>query len=81
MFADKQRRARAAPPEQERARRAVAYAIKAGKLVRPSLCEMCGASGSIHAHHDDHRRKLDVRWLCPACHAQRHYEPTTKETQ
>lgn len=42
-------------------------------LVRPSVCSACGAKRqSIHAHHDDYRRPLDVRWLCRWCHIEWH---------
>jgi hypothetical protein len=27
---------------------------------------------SLHAHHDDYSRPLDVVWLCPSCHRQHH---------
>ena len=53
-----------------RAHSAVAWAIKSGDLVR-APCESCGRE-DVHAHHDDYDKPLEVRWLCPACHAQHH---------
>jgi ribosomal protein S27AE/DNA-binding XRE family transcriptional regulator len=44
------------------------YAIMKGLLVRQP-CERCGAR-DVHAHHDDHRKPLEVRWLCPLHHSQ-----------
>jgi len=51
---------------------AVYRAVASGRLVRPEACDDCGAGGSIHAHHDNYSRQLDVRWLCPLCHAAAH---------
>lgn len=63
----------AARPERKRlvanAHRAVQRAVKSGKLVRPPECQQCGTSGPVHAAHSDYTRRLDVRWLCPTCHA------------
>jgi hypothetical protein len=59
----------------EARRRAIATvnnAIRAGKLVREA-CENCG-DYPTHGHHDDYSRPLDVRWLCPPCHAAQHAE-------
>lgn len=66
----------------ERARRSVLRAIKAGQLVRPPICELCGthkddprlvlARGyhyqAIQAHHLDYGQPLKVMWLCIPCH-------------
>lgn len=52
-----------------RARRAVKYAIKTGRLIRGD-CEVCGETG--HAHHDDYSKPLDVRRLCPTHHGIEH---------
>lgn len=55
------------------ARLAVARAVRAGKLRRPSHCP-CGRRALIHAHHEDYGRPLDVTWLCATCHQARHRE-------
>lgn len=48
----------------------VRRAIGKGVLVRPSVCEGCGATGrQITAAHHDYARPLDVRWLCRSCHS------------
>lgn len=52
------------------ARSAVGSAIRHGRLVRLP-CEICGNSKS-EAHHEDYRRKLDVKWLCFTHHRQAH---------
>ncbi|WP_156752676.1 hypothetical protein [Mesorhizobium sp. WSM3873] len=51
---------------------AVASAIRRGILVKPSSCESCGEEKPLDAHHDDHRRALDVKFWCRACHARHH---------
>jgi hypothetical protein len=55
-------------------------AVRSGRLVRPETCSRCGAGGRIEAHHylgyePEHR--LDVRWLCTACHGAAHREQKT----
>ena len=47
----------------------VQRAVRNGKVQKPSLCEKCGCPcKSLHGHHDDYSRPLDVIWLCPSCH-------------
>jgi hypothetical protein len=53
-------------PGRRRVKDAVKDAIRKGVLVKQS-CEMCGAV-DVHAHHDDYRKPLNVRWLCPSHH-------------
>jgi len=55
-------------PERHRVRGDVKTAILQGKLVRPDHCEDCGGT-PVHSHHDDYSKPLEVRWLCPKCHA------------
>jgi ribosomal protein S27AE len=43
-----------------------------GRLIRQP-CEVCGEK-KVEAHHDDYDKPLDVRWLCPAHHAETHRE-------
>jgi hypothetical protein len=44
-------------------------AVRAGKLVRPSACEQCGAVGQVQADHRDYSKPLDVTHLCAPCHS------------
>jgi len=53
-----------------KAKSAVSYAIKKGKLIRQP-CEKCGAE-KTDAHHDDYAKPLEVRWLCRSHHIQWH---------
>lgn len=57
--------------EKREARAQVTAAIIRGDLT-PQPCESCGRDRlrgrRAQAHHDDHTRPLDVRWLCTFCH-------------
>lgn len=66
-------------PEKRAAKNAVYYALKRGTLARLP-CEMCGNPQS-QAHHDDYSRKLEVRWLCRAHHAQADMERSRSPAQ
>jgi len=70
---DKNAKWNAANPEKRQAHKAVEYALRSGKLVKQP-CERCGATDSVHAHHDYYSKPLEVRWLCPTDHRQRHRE-------
>ena len=52
------------------AHKAVASALRRG-LITQGPCEVCGAAES-EAHHDDHTKALDVRWLCRKHHKEHH---------
>jgi hypothetical protein len=54
-------------PEKTKARAAVAYALRTGKITRRP-CEFCGTRVRVEAHHVDYSRPLDVRWICFVCH-------------
>ena len=47
-------------------------AIQHGIIQRPSLCPICGKQGDVEAHHDSYYRPLEVKWMCPLCHAEYH---------
>jgi len=61
-------------PEKVIARAAVRTALQFNKLIRPEKCTRCGIRTIPHAHHEDYSKKLEVMWLCRACHALRHRE-------
>lgn len=74
---DYHRRWRDAHRDRFRAHHAVHRALKSGKLIRPELCEGCGkpptVGTSLHGHHHNgYEARLDVKWLCPGCHAEAH---------
>lgn len=71
------RRQRQRFPEKAKARRELNLAVHRGKLAKPSQCERCRAkttSRSLHGHHEDYSKPLEVEWLCVSCHAAHHYE-------
>lgn len=64
---------RAENPEKYKAHCMVNNAIRDGRLkVRP--CERCGDAIGVQAHHEDYSKPLDVTWLCPKHHGERHRE-------
>jgi len=60
-------------PNKYKAKNMVNNAIRSGKLFKMP-CEACGTEDSIHGHHDDYLKPLNVRWLCAAHHNQWHRE-------
>lgn len=59
-------------PEKHKARTLCQRAVRAGTLVRPTECSECKKSCKPEGHHDDYSKPLEVAWLCPRCHRQRH---------
>lgn len=57
---------------QQDARAKVYLAVKRGVLTRPSVCSECSQEKSLHGHHEDYSRPLEVVWLCCRCHKRRH---------
>lgn len=61
--------------EKVRARVSLQYAVRVGKIERPTVCAHDSAScclGRIEGHHKDYARPLDVEWLCARHHAAVH---------
>lgn len=59
-------------PGAQKARNAIQTAIHNGTIIRPKTCSKCVKTCTPHAHHEDYRKPLDVRWLCASCHKQYH---------
>ncbi len=57
-------------PHKRRAHGIVAKAIKKGWLI-PQPCEVCKVAPA-DAHHDNYKKPLEVRWLCPFHHHAAH---------
>jgi hypothetical protein len=60
--------------EKFKAHNALNNAVRAGKIVKPSVCQTCGAHTTIQGHHWSYLKEhwLDVQWLCQACHSKEH---------
>ena len=53
--------------------------LKKHKIVNPETCSVCYQSpkdkrgiSTVHGHHDDYNKPLEVRWLCRKCHFEWH---------
>lgn len=58
--------------ERERVRLQTRRAVASGKIEKGN-CARC-ASPLVHAHHEDYTKPLEVIWLCPYHHSERHRE-------
>lgn len=45
--------------------------IRRGVLLKQP-CEVCKSTKTVHAHHEDYSKPLDIVWLCPKHHKERH---------
>ena len=66
-------------PEKERSRSLAQYSLRVGHIKRKN-CKICGSEKS-HMHHEDYSKPLEVIWLCPLHHAERHKEIDTPNHQ
>lgn len=58
-------------PLHRKARGAISNAVRLGKIVKPTKCEMCGRTEKLEAHHwkgYEQEHWLDVQWLCHSDH-------------
>lgn len=63
------RKSEARNPLRRKAYSLVNEARKSGRIVKPTNCERCNATGRIEGHHEDYLKPLEVQWLCTGCHA------------
>lgn len=59
-------------PEKRRARQKARYALTTGKL-KPTPCEVCGATENIQMHHSDYSKALEVNWVCRVHHIEKYH--------
>lgn len=59
-------------PEKVIAVNSVHYALKIGKLIRPTTCSQCLIECKPEGHHPDYNKPLEVIWLCKKCHITEH---------
>ena len=64
-------KARKAGSPKVRAQSMARNAVARGKLIK-GPCADCGTTERIHGHHEDYSKPLDVVWLCPRHHGDRH---------
>jgi hypothetical protein len=57
-------------PVKRAARIALGNAVRDGLVKKPPECEVCAVcDDSLHGHHEDYSKPLEVIWVCTACHA------------
>jgi hypothetical protein len=66
--AEQERRYRKEKPLETKARKIIYYAIKRGKINKPTECQICNMTKALEAHHKDYNKPLDVIWVCKKCH-------------
>lgn len=67
--AAKTRRDKIKYPRKDKARLLVREAVRSGRLVPLTECELCGSDGVIEAHHPDHEQPFLLVYLCKTkCH-------------
>lgn len=53
--------------------RKVRYAVRIGKLIRPTICPQCFSKDrEVQAHHEDYTKPFEIIWLCKSCHLDLH---------
>ena len=75
QFLTAQRRRRAEHPEKQSAHSKLQWAVKQGKIVIPSLCQVCSGDSRLVGHHEDYSKPLEVIWMCEPCHKRHHMKP------
>lgn len=58
--------------KRQAARLTLNKAVKSGKVSKPDHCENCEETRSLHGHHADYSKPLEVDWLCHDCHVTIH---------
>lgn len=57
-------------PEKNHTRNLVKQAVKSGKLIPLTECELCFSDHFVQGHHPDHSRPFLLIYLCKHCHDQ-----------
>lgn len=55
-----------------RAQSYISYAIRVGKIKRPTICHVCFKKCKPIAHHPDYNKRNLVQWICRSCHFHLH---------
>lgn len=65
-------------PEKLLAHQILRTAIRANKIKKPNLCELCKKNKKLEGHHEDYNKPLVVKWLCRQCHIKLHRSKNVK---
>ncbi len=58
--------------EKARAHGKLNYAVKTGRITKPTKCFYCLREKKLSGHHFDYKKALEVLWLCSSCHKIEH---------
>ena len=67
-----QRKQRVNYPHKVRAQSQINNELKMGRIIRPTICSLCGCDCTPDGHHWDYDKPLDVVWVCRQCHCDIH---------
>lgn len=73
LEAQRLRRATWSPEDKQKKKawNALNYALRVGKVIKPTMCDVCGdCSEALQAHHANYDEPYNVTWVCQKCHAQ-----------
>lgn len=57
-----------------KAHRILCNHVRIGDIRKYKRCQICNNKTSLHGHHEDYNKPLEVYWLCQKCHRQIHIE-------
>lgn len=59
-------------PKKRNVHNILQYHVKVGNIIKPDICENCKLEKILQGHHENYNKPLDVIWLCPECHKDKH---------
>ena len=75
---ENEKRSKLKYPYKEKIRKIFQWNVRSGKI-KKMPCEVCG-NPNAQGHHEDYTKPLEVIWLCPLCHKEKHkMKPTSSE--
>lgn len=54
--------------KQQKAHWQIRQALREKQIVKNGICEICGSSYNVIAHHPNYNKPLKVIWVCMSCH-------------
>ena len=67
-------------PNAKKAYQIVRKALQGGILIKPKKCRKCKEERKLSGHHKDYSKPLEVIWLCPIHHIEKHPDRYVKNS-